>query len=178
MVLGFSSHPGLYFQMAKAFLILMLTVSQVLAGTCGPRYLCFKADGSFCCVDEGGSDCICCPEELVKPPSFVVKESSCGCRHGDEPDFEESKSSEQVPAETEILSSGGDGCSHVPVIDGGLVTTAKRCSFAVELYRVRDLTVTPLCMVVHSNESRTRYASLSHCSSRTLADLAWMSIRC
>lgn len=167
--------------MAKAFLVLMLTASQVLAGTSGPRFLCFKADGSFCCVDNGKAECVCCPKEERKV-EVGNKVASCGCQHDEEHDSEEPESPAEPTEDTGAVVSDNSGCSHVPVVDGALAATAKRSAFAVEIRGNRDLTTTPIHLVVHSNESRTSYLNLSRRSltqsSRTLVDLAWVSIRC
>ena len=166
--------------MAKALLVLMLTVSQVLAGTSGAQYLCFKADGSFCCIDNGGANCICCPKEELKAEAVVEKVHSCGCDQGNEHESGEPKSRVELPEVCGSELSDNSGCSHVPVVDGAMVATAKRSAFAVEVRRDRDLTTIPMHLVVHSNEFRISY--LSHCSlahgSRTVIDLAWVSMRC
>lgn len=111
-----------------------------------------------------------------------MKASSCGCHHDEEDATEVPESSSEVPELSGAELSDNSGCSHIPVVDGAIIATAKRSAFAVEMAGDRDLTTTPIHLVVHSNESRASYQNLSHCSlahsSRTLVDLAWVSMRC
>jgi hypothetical protein len=97
--------------MAKSLLILMLAAAQLVAGSGRSLYLCLSNDGSFCCIDDGPTGCVCCHDhdllERVAPTdhhchTFNAREarSDCNC------------DSLQPPA-GERLVADQCGCTHV-----------------------------------------------------------------
>jgi hypothetical protein len=67
--------------MAKSLLILMLMAAQVLAGTGGSVYLCFGADGAYCCLDAGPESCTCCQDATACHDAAACPEVDAHCSH-------------------------------------------------------------------------------------------------
>jgi hypothetical protein len=107
--------------MAKSFLILMLVTIQLLAGNGGSVSVCIKGDGSFCCFDQGSSDCSRCDMPVVQivevPEADVPKErSGCHCCCDEiettcEPDS--SSRVEKVVETTPEASENPCGCTQI-----------------------------------------------------------------
>ena len=80
-----------------------------------------------------------------------------------------------------VVSSDAD-CSHIQLATSSAVVTAKRSALTLQTLQARDLVANGVDFVINTNESHARYLNLAHCSiahsSRTLVDLAWVSIRC
>lgn len=97
--------------MFKSFLILMLTTTQLLAGSGGTVCLCIKDDGSFCCLDTGSEACRRCEDD--KP---VVEEqpSSCCCCHESESQELQLEVQGSLPfSELALTSADPCGCTHI-----------------------------------------------------------------
>jgi hypothetical protein len=62
--------------MIKSLLVLMLAVTQLLAGSGGSLYVCISNDGSCWCVEIDPASCTCCRQELE-----TTEGSGCCCSH-------------------------------------------------------------------------------------------------
>ena len=105
--------------MIKSFLILMLIMPQLLAGSGGSVYLCVRNDGSFCCVDLGPGNCICCPENAGVPittsddTSCLENTMGCCCGCSVSQPVEQSDIANSIERVSIFESSDPCGCTHI-----------------------------------------------------------------
>lgn len=113
--------------MIKSFLILMLTTTQLLAGSGGSVYLCIKDDGSFCCVDAGAKACRCCEEEI--PVAAEPPPAGCGCcRETAAPKGPTGDDASSSSFKFILTSNDPCGCTHVLIVQDQAYAKVNRIS--------------------------------------------------
>lgn len=130
--------------MFKSLLILMLTTTQLLAGSSGSVYLCIKNDGSFCCLDAGPETCRCCEEEIEEIAVVEKKPSGCSCCSESAcPTLPAEESAPSSSFELALESNDPCGCTHILIAQDEAQSSLPRLSGSSDSRQFVQLTVLP-----------------------------------
>ncbi|MES2788481.1 MAG: hypothetical protein V4719_02595 [Planctomycetota bacterium] len=129
--------------MFKSFLILMLTATQLLAGSGGSVYLCIKDDGSFCCLDTGAMACRRCEEAI--PAAVEPQSSGCSCcSETAAPKLPTAKllTEDDTSTSSELTLASPDpcGCTHVLIAQDQAQARANRISAQADVQQLVQMT--------------------------------------
>lgn len=133
----------------KLLLVLMLTATQLLAGSGDGLYLCVSNDGLCYCVDSGPESCTCCQHDKMHESS---DEGCCCCRSVETCSCPHDANPPQSAAMA-LLAGDTCGCTHI-LIAVEQPTSVTRMSVMSDAGRLTQL-VAQLPIGVFWNETVT-----------------------
>jgi hypothetical protein len=170
--------------MTRSLLIMMLAMTQLLAGSGGTSYLCINGDGFVCCIDSGLESCTCCHHENRcgddHDDCCEEEHSTVSCCECSSPEHDQT--CQRADGESVLAATDSCGCTHI-LISVTQPPSTKRSATTAESERLIDLTALP-SMVAYGKRSifldviRRRFGDPPLAQSQSLLILATVVIRC